>query len=183
MATYEKCPPEVREMLGELVDSHFEEIAEAELTIDLLFAHAEKDRFDQPKGPALNKNGYAAAALVSITSVKNRVRGLRDVLILIDGDNWPDWTHAQRQALLHHELTHLQLEVVGGDVKRDSAGRPKVSMRLHDFELGGFREVIDIYGIAAMEARMLIAAAEPYTEQMEFNFGDGTKTGKRKKAS
>jgi len=184
MATYEVCPPEVRALLGELVDTHFEEIAKAELTIDLLFAYADKDKYGMRKGPALSKRGHECAAIVSKTPVKDRIRGLRDVLILIDGDHWPDWTLEQRRALLHHELTHIDIERIDGEVKHDSAGRPVVAMRPHDFEVGGFHEVIDIYGIAAMEARMLVAAAKPYAEQMEFAFGDGTKTRvKKKKAS
>ena len=180
MTTYAKTPPEVRSMLGELVDQHHEHIAKSKLKIELLFAHAATDKNGNPKGPAIVKGGYECAATISLMPVKFRVLGLGDVLILIDGDRWGDWSHEDRRALLDHELCHIQLNELPllGTYATADDGRPKVELALHDIHIGGFRAVIARHGPNAVEAQLLDAATQTY-RQGELDFKPAKTTKRR----
>ncbi len=66
--------------------------------------------------------------------------------ITIDRFSWKHLDHDHRRALLDHELTHIQV-----DVEKEF---PRVTLRAHDFELGGFYEVAERHRAAAPEARV-----------------------------
>lgn len=166
---YEKCSNNVRSLLGEIVDSHYPELADAKVTIDLLFVFDDSEKVTVPPKAALKHHGWPALAVVSITKLKDRVRGCKDALIVIDGDRWESLTQAERRALLDHELCHLQLQIRGGELLKDSAGRPKLKIRPHDFEIGGFHTVINRYQESALELQALATAAEVHG-QLTFNF-------------
>jgi hypothetical protein len=75
-----------------------------------------------------------------------------DAEILIDMEQWEKLTDNQRLALLDHEITHLEVQVDDvGLVKTDDQGRPKLKLKLHDWQLGGFRSIAQRYGADAIE--------------------------------
>src|SRR5688572_14583485 len=55
----------------------------------------------------LTHGGYPAQAVVRITPVRDRALGVADAVIVIDRSNWLTLNSAQRDALLDHELYHL----------------------------------------------------------------------------
>ncbi len=60
---------------------------------------------------------------------------------------------------MDHELTHLELAEKEGAPVLDDGGRPKLKMRLHDYEFGWFTEVAERHkenAIEVQQARALI---------------------------
>lgn len=174
MTTYQKCSDTEKRLLQQIIKEHYSDIAKAGVKFDLLLAFAERDKHDQPKGPALKLHGVACAAIIKKTSVIDRVCGRRDVLIQIDGDAWPDRTIQEKTALLDHELYHIQLEQHEDSFALDAAKRPVIGIRNHDFDIGGFHEVIARRGRAALEAQYLSEAASHHG-QLTFNFEKAAK--------
>lgn len=111
--------------------------------------------------PALKKGGWPALGLVSIVSEKDRAAGGPDVLIQLDERYWENANPVQRRALLDHELYHVEVAarserddsdtIVRYIAECDGQDRPTVTLRPHDFEVGGFKEICEIYGEAAPE--------------------------------
>ena len=131
-------------MLDEAVRAYHPALAEAGVTFALTFT-----------SPAPRHHGYPAHAVVRVNSVRDRVEGKADVGLVICEESWEGQTAEERLALMDHELTHLELALDRdtGRPKADEAGRPRLKTRRHDFELGGFTEVVRRHKIAAPEAR------------------------------
>jgi hypothetical protein len=109
--------------------------------------------------PVLKHGGYPAQAVCRITPVADRAMGMPDALITIDRSNWISLTPAQRNALIDHEITHLEraVEKETGLPKFDAVDRPKLKMRRHDHQLGWFDRVADRHGKASAEVRQATA--------------------------
>jgi len=71
-----------------------------------------------------------------------------DFVILLNYEAWnmADWTVAQMEALIDHELTHASVAVdEDGEEKRNSQGRIVWRIRKHDVE--EFREIVERHGL------------------------------------
>ena len=175
MTTYQKCSDTEHKLLHQVIKECYPDIEKARVTFDLIFARAERDKDNLPKGPPLKEHGVACASIIKKTSVIDRVRGLRDILLLIDGDAWVDFGIAEKDALFDHNLYHIVLEKAeDGTFSRDNAGRPLTDLRNHDFDIGGFQKVIGRRGRAALEAQYLSEAAS-YHGQLTFTFDPAEK--------
>lgn len=133
--------------------------------IDVLFAYGA-----DPEDQVLMNGGYPAIATIKINGAKDRALGSGDALILIDRASWSGFTDEQKDAIIDHELTHLEVVLdKAGRVDMDYLGRPKLQMRMHDHQFGWFDAVADRHGENSMEvfqARSLIAQ----TGQLYLNF-------------
>ena len=80
-------------------------------------------------------------------------------------------TEPQKDALVDHELTHLVLVIdpKTKTPKLDHSGRPKLAMRLHDWELGGFADTAQHYGKDALEVISMRRFSDKYG-QLCFDF-------------
>ena len=175
MTTYQKCSDTERKLLHQVINDCYPDIEKARVTFDLIFARAERDKDNLPKGTPLKEHGVACASIIKKTNVINRVCGLRDILLLLDGDAWADFGIAEKNALLDHNLYHIMLEKAeDGTFSHDNAGRPLTELRNHDFDVGGFQEVIGRRGRAALEAQYLSEAAN-YHGQLTFKFDPAVK--------
>ena len=164
MPTYDTSSKDVEKLAAALRTKSHQHLDVAKVAIGYLFAYAPKDKKGDPKGPAIKNHGYPAAALVKVTSHKDRVAGLPDAVIILDGDQWPEWSEERRGAVLDHELEHLKLKTDReGAVRSDDNGRPLLKVKPHDFQVGGFSAVIDRHGEQAVEAQALqdCAAVRP----------------------
>lgn len=136
MTTYDTVPQEVLDLINSTMEQYHEELHNAEVTVDAMFAHNENG--DHP----VKLGGYPALAYIKITSLKNRIKGMMDAEIMIDGDAYKMMTEAQRIALIDHELHHLMLTYDKEEnIKTDDANRPKLKMRKHDYQMGWFRDI------------------------------------------
>jgi hypothetical protein len=130
--TYTKDDGAAATVADRLLKLFYRDLEEAEVTIEILHASG-----------GLKHHGYAAAATVKINSLKDRAAGLADCRIILDGDGWEKWDTKRRQAVLDHELFHLEVQRDQEDeIKSDDLGRPKLRLKLHDHQLGIFEEII-----------------------------------------
>jgi hypothetical protein len=142
----------------------------ADVTVGALFVHD-----DESGDPVLKHQGYPAAAVVSITPLKQRALGVADAVIIVDRSTWLTLSSKQCDALIDHELEHLDrvmseaTEEEPAGPKFDALGRPKLAIRRHDHQLGWFDDVARRHGDASPEirqAKQLLAA----TQQLYFDF-------------
>ncbi len=149
MPAFRTADREANDLIPALIDEFCSDLKEAGVRVGCRFAF--------PTGHAihaLKHQGWPAAALVRIVQQKDRVSGMPDAMIDVDGAAWLDWDEDRRRATLHHELHHLLVvrDRKTGRIKTDDCHRPKLRLRPHDFQLGGFFTIIDRYGISAIEA-------------------------------
>ena len=132
---YDTPPQEVLDLIKETIEQYYPELRDNGVTVDATMAYPKE-------GAQLKCGGYPALAFVKINSLKHRIKGLKDSEITLDGQIWETLTEKQRRAILDHELHHLKICLdKDGGVKYDDAGRPKLSLRRHDYQMGWFREV------------------------------------------
>lgn len=164
MKTYSKASDDVLTHIANMQSLNHPKLKD--VTVDALFAFDEEH-----SGPVLRHQGYGAAAVVRITPLRDRALGTADAVITVDRATWLDLTAPQRNALIDHELQHLYWELDGeGHAKSDGLGRPKLSMRRHDLQIGFFTEILERHGDASFEARMarqMLAVVS----QAQFDFG------------
>lgn len=167
--TYRKAAPDdgADALVERLIRTQHQELKNCGVTIQVMLAHAAtNEETGQTEGPAVLLHGYPCCAIVKVNSLKDRAEGKRDATITLDGDNWKDWPEPKRLAILDHELQHLQLTG-----KVDDCGRPKLKVRLHDWQLGGFHAIVQRHEAEAVEYQQ-IAAAWAKVEQQTFGWDD-----------
>lgn len=165
MSTYERADKEATALLRVIMKDHHPELAERQVTVDLLFAYGPVNEAGQKVGPAIKHHGFEAAGVCRITNLKDRAKGLADAEIVVDGDRWPNWGLARRRALLDHELTHLDVSLEDDDLKR-----PKLRLRKHDFQFGWFAAVAERWGADSFEVEQATGIVQS-TGQLFFKFG------------
>lgn len=154
MPTFQKCDSSVKAMAKEILskyESH-RPILDVGVTFDFLFAFCDRDEdTNEPLNDALTHNGIRALGIAKIVNLKDRVKGLADAEILLDGDHWAEIKDGDRAALLDHELHHISLKIVKGVIQHDPAGRCKLKMRKHDVEIGWFKTIAERHGKHSIE--------------------------------
>jgi hypothetical protein len=150
--SYRRATKEVAERAAPIIEAHHSDVLNAGVTIDWLYAK-------NPKGPALKHHGVPAFAICRIVNVKDRVKGNADVEICIDEGKYVDMPDAQKNALLDHELQHIMVvRDKEGMFKQDVVKRPKLELRMHDYDLGWFTVIAERHGPSSIEvyqARMI----------------------------
>lgn len=172
MAIYETCGKDVVKIGDEMLRKFHTELADVGVTICYLYAYAPKnDATGEPRGPALKFAGWPAAAIVKVNSLKDRVEGKADATIILDGDNWKDRPTDEQKAIIDHEQEHLELKLdEDGHIQTDDCGRPKLKLRPHDWQLGGFDAIVKRHSQAALEAQSYVDLSKRFS-QKEFNWG------------
>jgi hypothetical protein len=135
---------------------HHALLADEGVTVSAIFSYQDDGQH------ALKCNRYPAAATIKPSTLEQRARGAADVWLKIDKMTWMGLTDAQREALIDHELSHIER----GD-KEDSLGRPKLTTRIHDYRLEGFTDVVHRHGENAIESVQARGFAQSY-QQMAF---------------
>jgi len=152
--TYKIAGQDVRDVLDTLIARYYAWMANGEVTFDLLLAYGPVNKAGERTAPAIVLHGNRAAMTVRINSLKDRVKGLSDVTIEIDGDDWPGWSAEKRASGLDHELYHIVNHTnADGSPKLDDCGRPYLTLRKHDFHFGGFAEIAGRYRGDAFEVK------------------------------
>ena len=153
MPRYEKSSVEISQIVERMMDRYHPQLRDAKVWITCLMAFPTKDKNGDSTGPALTHQGYPAQAVVKIIGLKERTDGRADAEIVIDGENWQVLDDDQKDALIDHELEHLELKVGKQDglVVRDDLNRPNLVIRKHDFQAGWFDSIVRRHGRAAPE--------------------------------
>lgn len=146
MKTYDPAPQHVHDLLDSIMGKYHHELDDVGLKVDLLYVSSSKE------GPALTQRGQPAYAVVRALDSKSRAMGRGDAEIVIDRDKYELMPEETREALLDHELYHIELvKDRHGDVKLDDHRRPKLKMRKHDYEVGFFHEIVRRHGEHSIE--------------------------------
>lgn len=154
---YEQAERAVYQLAERIISDHHPHLVaqDGSQIVRLCILTAARSADDKSGEPAVSWHGYAAGAVVSVIPYKQRVDKRADAEIIIDAKWWDAATQRQRDALLDHEITHLELKKdKHGFVETDDEGRPKLKLRLHDWQLGGFHSIALRYGSAAPEVEM-----------------------------
>lgn len=164
MKTYSQAP-DSEYCVERIRAAHHDELGE--VTISCLFAFDDENSL----ASVLEHQGYPAAAVVRITPLKDRALGIADATIVICRVTWVTLGQPERDALIDHELTHLQRKTdkETGDLVTDVLGRPKLVMRKHDRQFGWFDEVAARHGSASPEVRQARRLMET-SGQLYFDF-------------
>lgn len=167
--TYSNASDDVLSCIERMREAHYDhETSLLHVTIAALFMHD-----DENSDSVLSHQGYAAQAMVRITPVRDRKLGVADAVIIVDRANWLRLNVQQRDALIDHELYHLErvADDESGELKFDAVDRPKLRIRKHDHQFGWFDAIAERHGEASAElrqARNLIAA----TGQLYLDFSN-----------
>lgn len=161
--TYKRCDDDVTQLVVDTIDRHHWVLRELGVTVDVLMAHNALG--------AVKCHGYPAAAAISITPTKQRALGCGDALMIIDEGKWEGLGAKECAALVDHELQHLcpQTDDIG-NVKYDCLRRPKLELRLHDWQLGGFEAIVQRHREHALEVRAIRACLDEKTGQYSWDW-------------
>lgn len=153
--SYSKAPAEAQKRLASVMERYCPELNLNQVRVDLLsITDDDNDEDTDDPVPALTKGGYACLAVVKVLGPKERTMGRGDAEIVIDEAAYLKLPEASRDAVLHHELYHLELKLnKNGRVIVDENKRPKLGMRLHDQQFGWFDSIARIHGKASIEVR------------------------------
>lgn len=170
--TYQPAPADVVAIVKRLTKAHHPHLIENKVKIDVVFAFGPRNEDGEQTGPALMLHGYPCLGVASITKLKERVKGDGDCEIALDGDQWPDLSPRQREALIDHELTHFLMFETEDGLKRDDLGRPMLKMRMHDFDVGWFHSIAERYGRDSFEVWQFLGLVQGndggiYTRHLE----------------
>ncbi len=127
------------DLCNELIRKYHPDLDSASAKIDIVMA------FRDPEGeePAMKVRGHRVYGQAKIMNLKDRVKGMGDAEITLDGDIWEtNLSEEVKAALLDHELEHFE-------VKRDKTvefiwddiNRPLLKLKDHDREMGWFDSV------------------------------------------
>src|SRR5262245_12888221 len=164
--TYCEADPDLRRLVHELREDGHPDLAEADVTLHLRYAHGEDGE------PALKDRGRRVLMKVKINSYEARQQGLCDVTLTVDGDWWKDAPEAARRADLDSALMRLQVvRTETGEVKTDDAGRPKLRRRVPDLFAEEFESVLRKHGRASTGAAQIADILARPTVQGEFKWG------------
>lgn len=178
---FEKAKPELNDRVLSVMTRYHSRLSDLGVTIETMVVFGPRNKDGIQTGPAIVVRGCEAYACVRITSLEERVAGRGDAIIWIDGDKKKHLTPDTLDALIDHEITHLELVPDHENEKDfclDDSGRVRLRMRKHDFEVGWFHEVAERHGSSSIEVRQasqLVAMKQTY-----FPFFD-IKNAKRKK--
>lgn len=151
----------------EILAKYHPDLSAVGVTIDFVFGYAAEDEEGQKKGVALKEHGYPTTGISSVASLKNRVKGMKDCEILLDGDRWSSFSTAQQDAILDHQLSHFVVSRnIEGEAIYDANDRPKMKLQLHSFQAGWFHEVAKRHGADSTEmaqaAKLFQSAGQVY---------------------
>ena len=167
MKAYSRAP-DVDDCIEKIQAAHHESLEGVTVTALFVFD-------DESSIQVLKHQGYPAGAVVRITPLKDRSLGMADATIVVDRATWTTLSQRQRDALIDHELTHLEVKTDEEEGAKDrvplydACGRPKLVMRRHDHQFGWFDEVAQRHGEASPEVRQARVLMES-SGQLYFNF-------------
>lgn len=175
MPKYQLADPATKELANEILFKFatadrgiYQEIIDQRVRIDILFAYGDRDEESGEKlSDAITHKGNPALGLCEIRNIKLRAAGLGDVVIYLDADHWDVCGERQREALLDHELFHIDFarDPKSGDILRDDLQRPKIKMRKHCFDFGWFKAIAARHGehsVERIQAKQLADEAGQY---------------------
>src|SRR4051794_27395545 len=101
--TYREADADLKRIVQELRAEGHHELAQADVTIYLRFAHGENGEV------AMRRRGRRVIIDVKVNPYQARQQGLSDVTMTVDGDWWAEADDARRRADLDSALTRIKV--------------------------------------------------------------------------
>ena len=164
---YEKADKPTIGLMDDVLATYYPDILTHEVKIDVLFAFAPENDEGERVGTALKMHGYATNALTRVINLRDRVKGMGDAEITLDGDTWDSLNKSQQTAIMDHQLQYLVLRRSHeGELLTDTHGRPKLSLRQHSRQFGWFDVVAKRNGTHSIEvtqaSQLFVQAGQVY---------------------
>jgi hypothetical protein len=169
---FDKAPGKLQTAVKTIMQRYHSRLLEPTIaksvSVETIVVYGPRNKDGEQTGPAITVHGKDAYACIRITKLEERVAGRRDAVMWIDGDQWNGWPYESLLAIIDHELTHIQIaeDPKTGEIQLDDAGRVKLRMRPHDFEVGWFDEIAERHAKASIEVMQATALAN--SRQMYF---------------
>jgi hypothetical protein len=165
---YHEASTDIYDLLGKVrKDPNFAETRNVNIRIVMVTS-------DAP--PALTQGGYPVYALIRRVPTKELCLCEHQAVMYVDWAQFKEMAVEVREALFAHELCHIEVD----DAESDE---PNVSLRPHDFAIGGFYDELYQFGEYAipfqqMKAVHARAASEaPEGEQMLWDWAQPGERG------
>lgn len=155
MSVYTKAGSDVYELLSSLIVGYHGDLDECEVKVGVMFAHPGAKT---PEKPALTENGHPVRAKVTVTNLKDRVSGMPDVRIEVDGPFWADadTTEEIKLELLDSQLQRLEVKRdKESHIVTDDHGRPVLRRKKYDYVVAGFDSIIRRHGRDSLAVRAI----------------------------
>lgn len=175
MATvYSKCDAAVGKLVNKIVEKHFKDFQECELTVACLFANAGVEVGEDGKPvPAVKAFGRDWPIAIKQNGLRDRVEGKSDVTITIDELRWKDMEKTEQEALIHHALCQLAVKRDdAGQIETDDVGRPKLRKVPPDWIIAGYQATARAYEAAAPEVQEAVTWKDDHGQHL-FEFAAG----------
>ena len=156
---YERAGEDVLEVIETVRRQSHEHLEHVRITVLVVYGPTKDGSLT---APALTLYKRPCLAMVKLVNDEDRVGGLGDVKLLIDGDSWAELKEDEREGLIDHELEHIHFE---GEL--DQYDRPKVALKSHDVEITGlFIAVARRRGRASQEYKQVRALLAEHGEAL-----------------
>jgi len=150
--TYSMAPEPLVELCREIIQRWHPDLDSADAKVDILLAFRDPEK----EAPALSKEGHRILGTSKILSLKDRVKGMGDCEIVLDGDEWSAMTDAHKEALIDHQLEHFEVKRdKDGSFIFDDLNRPVLKMRPHDRVIRMYDSIIARHRETSLEMRQL----------------------------
>lgn len=141
-----------KKLCSQLIRLYHSDMDSIAARVDVLFCF----RAEEGEEPALSKDGNRIPGISKVISLKDRVKGMGDVEILIDGDAWGAMSDKEKAALLDHQLECFEAKRdKEGDFILDDIDRPTFRIRPHDRVVRFYDTVAQRHRSDSMEVKQL----------------------------
>jgi hypothetical protein len=139
---------DTHKLCEELIRKHHPDLDTTAAKVDIVMAFRDPDG----EAPAMEKDGHRIYGKASLIGLKDRVKGMGDCEVMLDGDVWEDLADKVKAAILDHELEHFEVKRdKQGDFILDDLSRPTMKIKSHDRQIGWFDTVARRHGAMSME--------------------------------
>lgn len=170
MAIFEVADGKVHGLAQKTMKQHHGELAKAGVSLEVLFAKPNENEQGEQIGTPLKAGGLEVPFTTTITSLKHRTKGQKDLEIVLNYPRWEEMDDGQKVALLDHALCTIALvKNKEGTHLVDKLDRPRLRRRPPSHALGWYAAVAARHGEDAPAVRIL-RSIEKETKQLQFKF-------------
>ena len=146
--SYSMAAPPANELCQDIIQKYHVELDSVGVKVDILLAFRDPDS----EKPSLG----GIWGISKLINLKDRVKGMGDCEIILDGDACANFSKENWEALLDHQLEHFEVKRdKNGDFIFDDINRPVLKLRPHDRVIRLFHGPAARHGNSSYEAQQL----------------------------
>jgi len=131
------------DLLTHTMEKQHQWLLDEQVRVRFLMVDPPRDKSNMPTAPALQLAGHSCAGKIKLCNARERIlSGGIDVVLEVDAPAWKNFDKKRREALLDHELTHVEPKRdAAGATLHDETGRALLFLKPDDYLVTGFYEV------------------------------------------